>query len=180
MKIGIDLDNTLCNTNIVIEKYMNIYIKDKNIIKEYLWENSEYKNNFLKKYLENIYLESIPKNNSVKVINNLLNKHKLCIVTARTSKYIDKDVNFIVKQYLKKYSINIDEIYCEAGDKVDFCINNNVDIMIDDSVYNCTRLKENKIKTILYDEENKYDWKYKVNNWNDLENRIEEIMKKIT
>lgn len=34
MKIGIDIDNTICNTDEFIDKYQNIFIKEENISKE--------------------------------------------------------------------------------------------------------------------------------------------------
>ena len=67
-------------------------------------------------------------------------------------------------------------IYINGKDKVDICIQNKIDIMIDDSYYNYYKLINNGIKTILFDEHNRYkDVNKKIGNWSELINVLENI-----
>lgn len=66
-----------------------------------------------------------------------------------------------------------DGIFINGKDKVDICINNNIDIMIEDSRYNYDRLIDNNIRTILFDEYSKNpDVIDRVLNWSDISNKI--------
>ena len=75
-----------------------------------------------------------------------------------------------------KNKIKADGIFINGKDKVDICINNNIDIMIEDSRYNYDRLVNNKIRTILFDEHYKNsDIIDRVVNWSDINNKINEM-----
>ena len=52
MKIGIDMDNTICSTIEKINEYQKKYIEKEKITLEELWNTKEYKEKFEKKYLE--------------------------------------------------------------------------------------------------------------------------------
>ena len=43
MKIGIDMDDTICSTRESLIKYQNIFIKEKNISSDILWNNNDSK-----------------------------------------------------------------------------------------------------------------------------------------
>ena len=55
MRIGIDLDNTICRTNEQIEKYEKIYLRKKKLDRELLWNDDILKRDFLTNNLEDIY-----------------------------------------------------------------------------------------------------------------------------
>ena len=55
MKIGIDMDNTICSTNKKVAEYERIFIKDNDINIYTLWHNNYYANLFLTKYLTELY-----------------------------------------------------------------------------------------------------------------------------
>lgn len=44
-----------------------------------------------------------------------------------------------------------------SKDKVDICRENNIDLMIDDNLYNYYKLAQANINVILFDDKNKYD-----------------------
>ena len=68
-------------------------------------------------------------------------------------------------------------IIINAGDKVEECIKNHIDIMIDDSSYNCQKLKENNIRTLLFAEANiNSDNINSFNDWNNLKRIIDNEM----
>lgn len=170
MKIGIDMDDTICSTSESIIKYQNIFIKDKNITLEELWSKNTYKDEFLNKYLSDIYNNALIKENCVYVLNKLSKDNELYIITARTTNYID-DIIKITKDYLTNNNIKVKDIFINSKDKVDICIKNNIDLMIDDSYYNYEQLTSNNINTILFDELDRYKYiNNRINNWNQLIN----------
>ena len=170
MKIGIDMDDTICSTKESIIKYQNIFIKDKNISLEELWNNNTYKDEFLNKYLSDIYNNALIKENCVYVLNKLSKDNELYIITARTTNYID-DIIKLTKNYLANNNIKVKDIFINSKDKVDTCIKNNIDLMIDDSYYNYQSLTNNNINTILFDELDSYKYiNNRINNWNELIN----------
>ena len=169
LNIGIDIDNTICNTEEYVKIYEEKYLKENNITEEVLWNDNNYKLDFLNKYLYDIYTNVTVKDNVSKVINNLSNNNKIFIITARSNHFIDNVENLII-EYSNKYNIKYDKIIIHAGDKLEACQNNNIDIMIDDNYYNYSVLKENNIKCLLFDDKNRYlDNKDRVSNWNEIE-----------
>ena len=168
MKIGIDMDDTICSTKESIIKYQNIFIKDKNISSDELWNNNIYKDEFLNKYLSDIYTNAKVKENCIKVLNQLSKDNELYMITARTTNYID-DIIKLTKNYLANNNIKVKDIFINSKDKVDTCIKNNIDLMIDDNYYNYQALTNNNINTILFDELDRHKHiNNKINNWNKL------------
>lgn len=56
MKIGIDMDDTICNTKESLTKYSNKFMKDNNILdNDSLWLNDINKENFLNTHLKDVY-----------------------------------------------------------------------------------------------------------------------------
>ena len=106
MRIGLDLDDTICSTNKVIKKYEEKYCIEKKINNDILWSNQENKDDFLNTYLEIIYIEARIKNNSKKIIKELKKgNNEIFIITARSNKYIKQDMKELIKKYLKKKNI---------------------------------------------------------------------------
>ena len=175
MRIGIDMDNTICNTDELLEKYQNIFLKEEDISKEYLWNDNDYKLKFLNKYLETIYKEVSIKEDAKEVINNLSKNNKIYIITARSNNFISNMTNFI-DNYFKEHQIHIDKIIIQAKDKVDACLDNSIDIMIEDSLYNYNKLLDNDINTILFDDKHKnINIKDRVVSWKEIEKIINNL-----
>lgn len=99
MKIGIDMDDTICSTEESIIRYQNIFVKENNINVDDLWNKVDIQNKFLTEYLERIYLDAEIKNNCNIVLNKLKDNNELYIITARTYNYVD-DIYRIIKDYL--------------------------------------------------------------------------------
>jgi len=170
MRIGLDLDDTICSTNKVIKKYEDKYCQEKEITNDLLWSNEKNKNEFLNKYLETIYMEAKLKNNSKKIINELKkNGNQIFIITARSNKYINKSMDEFIKDYLKKKNIKVDSIIINSKDKVNACKELNIDIILEDNLYNYEQLIKNSINAILYDELNNYqNISKRITNWKDF------------
>lgn len=168
MRIGIDMDDTICSTRESLIKYQNIFIKEKNISFDILWNNNNFKVEFLNKYLKDVYVNAKVKDNCIKVLNELSRDNELYIITARTTNFIDNIIE-VIKNYLDSNNIKVDGIYINGKDKVDICIQNKIDVMIDDSYYNYERLVNNGINAILFDEHNRYqNINKRISNWNEL------------
>ena len=175
MKIGIDIDNTICNTDEYIDKYQNIFLKEENISEYLLWNNNDYKLKFLTKYLKTIYEEVSLKEDSKEVINNISKDNKIYLITARSNNFID-NIEELIKEYFIKKDIHIDKIITNAKDKTDACINNNIDIMIEDSLYNYNKLINKNINTILFDDKHKnINIKNRVVSWKEINKIINNL-----
>lgn len=98
MNIGLDLDDTICSTKEMIEKYADIYCDENKINQDILWQNTDYRFDFLNKYLEEIYSHVQIKNNAKQVINKLKSmNNKIYIITARTNNFVNVDMKeFII------------------------------------------------------------------------------------
>ena len=178
MNIGIDMDDTICSTSKMIEVYSNKYITENNITKDNLWNIKENKDKFLKQYLQKIYDEAHLKEGVRECFKELKKLgYNLYIITARTENYVE-DINNTIVNYLKTNNLLVDGIFINSNDKVDICKNKNIDLMIEDNLYNYNMLKQNNINTILLDEDNKYkSLKNKVKNWYEVINIIKEKYK---
>lgn len=169
LNIGIDLDNTICNTEESIKRYERKYLNDNNITAEMLWNDNYYKVDFLSKHLYNIYKNAIVKEDAIKVINDLSINNKIYIITARSNNFVD-NIEELIKDYLNDNIIKYDMIIINSGDKLQACLDNKIDIMIDDSYYNYGVLKDNNIKCILLDDKKRYlDNIDRVSNWSEIE-----------
>ncbi len=142
MNIGIDLDDTIAKTAHSFFKYGRKFNKEKNIKfkikrnewdfdKAFGWTEIDIKN-FFENYLEDLFNSVKPKKNAKKIIKILKNKgHKIIIITARSENDTENIYN-ITKNWFDKYNIKVDIVEVNSKDKVEKCINNNIDIFIDD------------------------------------------------
>ena len=166
MNIGIDMDDTITCTSEMLEIYSKKYALDNNITEEELWNIIENKINFLKKYLQEIYEKVSLKDGVKKAFEELKTLgYKIYIITARTTNYVD-DIVKLINNYLEQNDLKVDGVFINGKDKIEICKNNNINIMIDDSIYNYQMLTKNNIKVILFDEKNEYEMiDNKVQNW---------------
>lgn len=143
MKIGIDVDNTITNTLPILKAYCRVY--NEEVIKRnlemnekgyttttlYNWTPEE---NFIfcKKYIEEIVLRATIKDNAQKKIEQIKNDgNEIHIITARNTPYFT-DPYKITKEFLDANNIAYDKIIVNCTDKYTYCLENNIDIMMDD------------------------------------------------
>ena len=199
MNIGIDIDGVLQNIyKFMIEegsKYCKENNKGKlinpnayNISEMFGWDDATYtdfwiKNIFL--YAENE--ETIPKaSENLKKLKN--DGHNLCIITARwlgneeTNEYFHfntgEKMRNTVKEWLTKNDIIYDNIIFSGGDKSKHIIQNNIDVMIEDSPNNLNSLS--KITKMIcvdwpYNRDVEGDNIYRCYNWDEVYNKISEL-----
>lgn len=165
MIIGIDIDDTICNTYEIMfhdgAKYTieelgrsgkihkgnlntHMYCKDM-----YGWSFEE-ATDFLNKYYESIMKEVRPIKYVAEVIKKLRQEgNKIYLITARfTNKNFD--IKEVTKRWLRDNNIDYDEIFFDCTTKADLVKEKNVDIFIDDSFLNCEEVSKLGIKTYIF------------------------------
>ena len=182
MKIGIDIDDVITNTSEKIEEYV---VKDNNRekLQEHMKEimkgnpsDPEVIEFGMKNYVR-VFQEVKSKDNASRVINNLLDKgNEIYLITARGDNFeFFKGSEEVTKKFLEDNNIKYTKIIFNAINKAKLCVDNQIDIMIDDSIEHCEDVKKAGIKSILFTSNvNKetYTTVERVDSWLDLEKKI--------
>lgn len=174
MIIGIDIDDTLVNTKDKQITYWKDYV-NKNPKEGYTEEipntindfGDEYVQVFWDTYREQLSFSPTFKENTSTILHKLKGAgFTLCVITSRPdAKY--KDLKQRLKDWFYKNNIPIEIIYTDVRNKGEFCKENNIDILIDDSLSQINSAKSNNIKTILFNNISNYEG-LQTNNWLDL------------
>ena len=164
MNIGIDIDGVLTNyqkevldygTKMCIDEGLPIEIDASKYHENEIFNWSEEQDiKFWNKYIIEYFKNTPIKNFASEVIEKLRQEgHKIFIITARNEygmpkEYYGKEQE-ITKQWLEKNHIKYDKIIFEA-EKLEPCIENKIDVMIEDSPENIEYLSK-QIKVIKFD-----------------------------
>lgn len=184
MKIGVDIDGVLTN----LEQYQldcgsKLFSKyNKKIVNPYAYEiteiydvSKELENEFWDEYFYVYSKEEPARKHASEIIKKLKEEgHDIIIITARyyaneDSEEGEKSRNTILN-WLKEYDIYYDKIVYEAN-KLKGCIENNVDVMIEDCDKNVIQVAK-ELPVICFDA--KYNRKcngkniYRVYSWYDI------------
>lgn len=195
MKIGIDIDNVISNFNDeLLKEYLkhdkelrNTGIINKN--PEYLrkgmfdWTEEE-ESSFYHANIEDFAIKLRPIEDSVYYIRKLKEDgHEIYIITGRNNgEYINPKE--LTTQWLDKYNIVYDKlIFTNAYDKhakTEVCLENNIDLMIEDSTRISLDLINNGIK--VYTMNTRYNQKEqtldRVSKWKEIYEKISKLNKK--
>ena len=88
--------------------------------------------------------------NAPEVIRKLKDTgHEIYFITARLTSVNGCDTETITKNTLNNNDIPYDCLIINASDKLKYCVENKIDIFIEDSFETCKTLEENGIKTYL-------------------------------
>lgn len=180
MRIGIDLDDTICRTTEMVNKKLDEYSKNKKLNPLDIMNDEYLKDEFFEEKVEEIYREVEIKRNVYHVLKRLRSRgNSIYVITARrnTSFY---NVVDIIEEWLYNNNIVVDGIFVDAyGEgKVQVCKDNNIDLMIDDDPYNYKMMMSHGIKCLLFDDREKYDLKDDYfTNWLAIEKYIEKYVK---
>lgn len=179
MRIGLDIDDTICKTTEIVHNRIEIFAEKHNLNPLDVMNDEYLKQEFFDDYLEDIYKNVEVKKNAKEVLRRLKNKgNKIYIITSRNnhmSKKV-KDVEKLTIDWLAKNDIIIDEIEINAyGDgKASACRKYKIDLMIDDNPYNFKKIIATGTKCLLFDDRGRYDMKgVYMSTWNDIESYIE-------
>lgn len=174
MKIGIDIDNTICSTDEVIDIKIKEYIKEHGMSREEFFSDNANIEKFYKEKILEVIAEDPVKDDFLRVLNKLKVNNEIIIVTARNEKLVKiyQSMRQATKDWLAKNNIYYDKYFDDAykEGKVKVCKDENIDIIIDDDINNYIAFKENGIKTLLFDDRGKYlDVVDRVGSWKEVE-----------
>lgn len=164
MRIGIDIDETLTDTEIAI----NEILKKNNIV-----FNKKYDDKWTKEEVDfifgNFYDEIIIgakiKKGAKEVLSKLKKEgHELFIITARNNDYSNNTQN-LTYDFIKENKLDITEVYFDQYKKSDLAKKLNIDLMIDDNVNVYNNMKKDGIDCILFRD--------KIKTWEDVLKYIE-------
>lgn len=165
MNIGVDIDGVLLDlerfaidygTKFCIEENLNLKIN----IQEY-WEGlkfnwtEEQENKFWNKYIIKYFKQYPPREFASEIIKKLKKEeNKIYIITARNEEGLPPEEygksQEITKAWLNENNIEYDKlIFAPDSEKLEQCLKNNVEIMIEDSPTNIKNISE-KIPVIKY------------------------------
>ena len=107
MRIGIDIDNTMCGTDEIIDTKIEEYIKEKKMTRKEFFSDSKYMEDFYAVKIESIVREDPLKDDFLDVLNKLKVNNEIIIVTARTEHFVKrfKHMREATKEWLEKNNI---------------------------------------------------------------------------
>ena len=186
MRIGIDIDGTLTDIKSELDLAAKLYAQKlgkeisflskkrkknstKNIYQELFNFSEEELKYFLGPIQEKITNVAKPRVFCVENINKLYAQgHYICIITARDSRY-HKNPYLQSKFWLDKYNINYHKIIVNARDKAKICLEEKIDLLIDDNKNNCLQMCNMEKKAICIGEKMNLNNKVKeLENWNQI------------
>ncbi len=181
MKIGIDLDNTITDLLEILKMYCKEY--NENVIKRnlsmnekgfavanlYEWTEKE-KMDFCIKHLNEARDRAKLKENANKIIQKLKQEGNIIYIITARKKIGSINIYEKTEEFLKKNGIEYDNLVVQK-DKKQFCIDNNIDVLIDDEPQNIQSVSQ-IIPVIAF--ETVYNMNcygnniIKVNTWNEV------------
>lgn len=192
MRIGIDIDGVLTDIAKFVADYGIKFCYENNI--KYKIKDDEYYENlalgisgeqtekFWNQYLEYYATQYKPREFVKEVIDILKEKNEIYLITARNEDGLPKEtygtMQKMVLEWLKNNQIYYDKIVFTYGSKLPYCIENEIEIMIEDSPRNIKEIST-KIPVLCF--ENPYNRMIEGNNikrvytWYDILKNIENI-----
>lgn len=173
MKIGIDIDNTICSTDEVIDIKIKEYIKEHGMSQEEFFGDSSNMDKFYKEKILEVIAEDPVKDDFLRVLNKLKVNNEIIIVTARNETFVktSQSMRKATMDWLAKNNIYYDKYFDDAykEGKVKVCKDENIDIIIDDDINNYLAFKEHGVNTLLFDDKCKYlDIVDRVESWEEV------------
>lgn len=190
MKIGIDLDGVVIDSETTFRTYEEIFdvdaLRGNNLISKeepkfqarYNWTQNQEKE-FIEKYFLKVSKESNLMSGFIGVYNLLKNQgHEFIVITARGG--FVKEMKDDAIRLLEENNIKFDKYYWKVEDKLEICKSEKVDIMIDDDWKIVKKLSDNQMKTLYFRDTNlikleESEYIKEVNNWGEIYRYIKEI-----
>ena len=190
MKIGIDLDGVVIDSETTFRTYEEIFdidtLKGNNLINReepkfqarYNWTDEQEKE-FIEKYFLKVSKESNLMSGFIGVYNLLKSQgHEFVVITARGG--FVKEMKDDAKRLLEENNIKFDKYYWKVEDKLEICKSEKVDIMIDDDWKIIKKLADNQVKTLYFRDTNlikleESECIKEVNNWGEIYRYIKEM-----
>lgn len=193
MKIGIDIDNTITNTLPILKQYCkryneevikrNLKMKEEGFSSCNLYEWTEKENiDFCKDYIEEIVLQAKLKENAMEVIKKLKDENNEIYIISARRKPEFKEPYSLTEKFLKDNGIVYDKLIVNCTEKDEFCIQNDIDIMIDDEPQNINLISKTRpviAFEMIYNKKCEGNNIIKINNWNEIYNIIKKLERKM-
>ena len=190
MKIGIDLDGVVIDSETTFRTYEEIFdidvLKGNNLINKeepkfqarYNW-TSEQEKEFIEKYFMKVSKESNLMSGFIGIYNLLKEQgHEFIVITARGG--FIKEMKDDAIRLFEENNIKFDKYHWQVEDKLKICQDEKVDLMIDDDWRIIKRLSENGVKTLYFRDTNlvkleENEYVKEVNNWGEIYRYIREL-----
>ena len=190
MKIGIDLDGVVIDSETTFRTYEEIFaIEDLNHRKIINLEEPKYQDRYMwskekqKKFNEKYLLKASHESNLMSGFLPVYKKLKdlgfeMIVITAR-GVFIEEMKDDAIR-LLNENNIVFDKYFWNIHDKLEICKKEKIDIMIDDDYKIIQQLSNAKIKTLYFRDTNlkkldETDYVHEVNNWGDIYRYFSEL-----
>lgn len=162
MRIGIDIDNTVSNTNeLIIEEFLKYDYnnlgnrgfrnRDAYLFSEMFNVTESEFMTFIEKYYHRIIPKIPAKSHAAEVINRLRKEgYEIYFITHR-NKIEFKNPYSITKKWLKRNGFTYDKLVVDSGDKGEAAVKYNIDLFIDDLPKNLERIAAKNIDVLMVD-----------------------------
>lgn len=164
MNIGIDIDGCITDIARFIADYGIKFCYENNIkynLKENEYDEAkalgisdELAEKFWNEYLGFYATKYKTRDFAKEVIDKLKEKNKIYIITARNEEGLPKELygymQKMVIKWLEDNEIKYDKLIFSKGSKLPYCLENNIDIMVEDSPRNLLDIS-NKIPVLCFD-----------------------------
>ena len=188
MKIGIDLDGVVIDSETTFRTYEELYdltiLQQNNLVDRqepkfqarYNWTKEQQKD-FTERYFVQVSKESNLMSGFVGAYKYLKEQgHEFVVITARgltPEGTFMKEMEDDAKRVLNEQNIVFDKYYWGQGDKLEVCQKENIDFLIDDDWRIIEKLSSNNIKTLYFRDTNlkkldENEYIKEVNNWGDI------------
>lgn len=166
MTIGIDIDDTLVNTNETIINEIKKHPERKFDINDI---------DSFKEYVPNIMKSVIVYPNVCEVLNYFKSKGiRIVLITARNNVYCDY-MDKLTIDYLKEHDIYYDKLIMNQDLKSDACKKENVTLFIDDNKRVLDDIKKHGIKTIMFGKKKSNQNHLVMDNWFDIKKFVDSL-----
>lgn len=192
MRIGIDIDTCVSNFNdVLLEEYIkhDKELRNTGIINDkpynitvgmFDWSKEE-NDDFYYNNIQRIVMNLKPLNNTKEIIDKLkADGNEIYIITSRDNgEYINPAK--MTREWLEKHDIYFDKLILTGKhEKGPVCKENNIDIMIEDSIKNCEDIENNGVKCYIMNtrynqEETRFE---RVKRWDEIYSKISKLYKK--
>ena len=172
MRIGIDLDDTVCKTSEFVHEKLDSYSRNMNLNSIDIMNDEFLKEQFFSLHLKSIYENVEIKRNAYDVLQRLKSKgNEIYFLTARS-----ENMEEITRKWLENHGIVYDQLIMNVygEERAILCHEKQIDFMIDDDPFNRKKVLEKGIPCLLFDDRGRYALKEKyATNWLEVERYIE-------
>lgn len=154
-RIGIDIDGVIADTQPVIIQNLNAHFGKNHSMEEFVNFEPEQMYGIDRQQLDNFIMEreldiikaTDPREDAVKIINQLKKEFTVHLISARTPAYLGN-----TREWLSKHGIPYDNIiHLGHHDKRSSCMDERVDLFIEDNKRNAIQISSCGIPVYLFD-----------------------------